>query len=241
MKKNITIIILIIVTISIVINLYSISFSDNKSIIEKVSTKETFTDKENMLSIMIHEESGVYTEYLDRTKWPDFQNYKYERAECTDSEGTIIPSEEAVTFENNTIHIKTKNTIYCTLYFNENRVEKLIKKLKNDDKNNSLSETIMGDMYRYQGIINDTGKSNVTNWICFGTENQSKCKEQYDKYLYRIIGITPDGKIKLIKEVEIEENNIKAFVWNDKYYVKDDGSHSQDVCDNGLIVYFLKG
>ena len=45
MKKRVTIIILIIISLSIIINLYSISFGDNKNKIEKVSTKETFTDK----------------------------------------------------------------------------------------------------------------------------------------------------------------------------------------------------
>ena len=45
---------------------------------------------------------------------------------------------------------------------------------------------------RFQGTT-------ANNYICFGTSNKSACLSNTDKYLYRIIGVTSDNSIKLIK------------------------------------------
>ena len=85
-----------------------------------------------------------------------------------------------------------------------------------------LSNTLVGDMYRYQGT------DNVDNWICFGTENNcSTTEEAIDKYMYRIIGITPDGELKLIKETLVKEDNVQTFQWHNKASVSECGSSGE--------------
>ena len=51
-------------------------------------------------------------------------------------------------------------------------------------------------MYRYQGTYDVVDN----NYICFGTNNKSTCTGNTDAYMYRIIGIRPNGQIKLIKK-----------------------------------------
>ncbi len=236
MKKNITIIILIIVTISIIINLYSISFSDNKNKIEKVSTKETFTDKENMLSIMVIDENGSYEETQDRTSWPDSSTYEYYGSECTDSEGTIIPSEEAITFENNTIHIKTKNTIYCTLYFYNLKISPLLKNLYKTTGPAYLKIVPEDDeLLRYVGEYTDANEGRLNNYICFGTNDESTCLGNKDTYMYRIIGITTEN---VNRELELVPNQLKlikatpyADIWTNH------GAYDWDYANNGAKNY----
>ena len=87
-----------------------------------------------------------------------------------------------------------------------------------------------GGMYRYQGT------DNVPNWILFGTrekcekDEEDKCTNLYnmtydeyiDKYMYRIIGITKEGQLYLLKESVIkEEDGISEFAWNVKYAIED--------------------
>ncbi len=82
-----------------------------------------------------------------------------------------------------------------------------VAKLRVDDEQGYLSEDIQGDMYRYQG----TG--DITNWICFGTDNKEECTNDKDHYMYRIIGITPEGEMKLIKQTPVVEEGNKIFSW----------------------------
>ncbi len=70
--------------------------------------------------------------------------------------------------------------------------------LRGKDPEKHLSENLIGDMYRYQGLPSDT----INNYICLGTD----CSEQGDD-LYRIIGINADGTLKVIKKTAIEETH----------------------------------
>ncbi len=88
-----------------------------------------------------------------------------------------------------------------------------------------LSTTIQGDMYRYQAAPASADEAaQMTNWIMFGeecTNDYAKLSEadKIDKYMYRIIGITDDGEMKLIKETFIKEGSTSGFSWNDRNYV----------------------
>ncbi|MBQ8902275.1 MAG: hypothetical protein IJY87_04320 [Bacilli bacterium] len=62
-------------------------------------------------------------------------------------------------------------------------------------------------MYRYQGTYDVVDN----NYICFGTNNKSTCTGNTDAYIYRIIGIKPNGQTKLIKK-EALNSGVK---WND--------------------------
>ncbi len=76
-------------------------------------------------------------------------------------------------------------------------------------KPSGLSTTPIGDMYRFQGEGGTTTDPN--NYICFGTTNTKTCtsEEGKQKYLYRIIGVTKSGQMKLIKW-----SSIGKYQWN---------------------------
>ena len=61
-----------------------------------------------------------------------------------------------------------------------------------------------GDLYRYQG---DYKKVN-NNYICFGTEDRTKCLNNPDKYMYRIIGITSMGNLKILKKEALNNTSV---------------------------------
>ena len=77
------------------------------------------------------------------------------------------------------------------------------------NKPKGLSSTPIGDLYRFQGEGGTTTDPN--NYICFGTTNTETCTstEGKKKYLYRIIGVTKSGQMKLIKW-----SSIGAYQWN---------------------------
>ncbi len=114
-------------------------------------------------------------------------------------------------------------TNICSSY---NNLEECV---KTEDINiASLTEEPVGGMYRYQGA------RNVSNWICFGTTDQEECKNNVDKYMYRIIGITEEGQLYLLKETFIkeikEDKNIDSFVWNSNSRVR---TGSYWICPDG--------
>ncbi len=91
--------------------------------------------------------------------------------------------------------------------------ENIPSKLFNNVNPNGLSNNLLGDMYRFVGT-----KATVDNWICFGYNNiNTDCKSETSDYMYRIIGITEDGQMKLIKEKEIWEGNYNATRWYSSY------------------------
>ncbi len=87
------------------------------------------------------------------------------------------------------------------------------------------SEPDCQGMYRFVGhcdAADDGCNGIIDNFVCFGYEDESDCKVDIasNEYLYRIIGITSDGKMKLIKNKELtqkykwheSDSNIQ---WND--------------------------
>lgn len=188
MKKKIIIITIIILLVGI-IGIKEISKKGN-NILQEVKVKDSFPNKDKTLSIMIEQDGGEYKEDTNRTSWPDQETYQYEKAECTDGDGTEVPSEGIITFSENNIHVKTKNTIYCTLYFRikPNEVTGAIL-IANRTTNDALQDEPVNGLYRYYG--SDTDVQN--NYICFGTTDQNICKEDKEQYMYRIIGITDNS------------------------------------------------
>ncbi len=115
------------------------------------------------------------------------------------------------------VNIKTQN-IKCNVIVDDKKVAKL----RSKDTQGYLSPTIQGGMYRYQAAFEDSDSSEMTNWICFGTtENCGANDELIDKYMYRIIGITPDGELYLLKETFLKEENSTGFAWHSKYEISD--------------------
>ncbi len=82
-------------------------------------------------------------------------------------------------------------------------------------KPKGLNTTLQGDLYRYQGNCNAASNGcdgKVNNFICFG--NGASCSLTSD-YMYRIIGVTIDGRLKVIKNTAIVEGSTNLFLWND--------------------------
>ena len=72
---------------------------------------------------------------------------------------------------------------------------------------NNISEEIIGGMYRYQGTNSEVDN----NYICFGTNDKTTCTGNTDAYMYRILGITPEGQLKLVKKEALNT----AYPWNE--------------------------
>ena len=85
-------------------------------------------------------------------------------------------------------------------------------------KPRGLSDVILGDMYRFVGTEED-----VDNFICFGYNNAKTDCTETSEYMYRIIGITPEGEIKVIKNTEILEGTVNAFSMNHLIFRSDLG------------------
>ncbi len=70
------------------------------------------------------------------------------------------------------------------------------------------------DLRRFVG-----DKTKVTdNFICFGTTDQNTCKENMDTYMYRIIGIDTQNRLKIIKATKIvKDSSTSTFAWNSAY------------------------
>ena len=158
----------------------------------------------------------------------DAVNNSYElnltNSKCSDGSGATVTPSSVLSISGSTVTIKSNKTVYCTLYFDLKKGP--IDYLRKNDPSGTLSKDIVGDMYRYQG----TG--DVPNWICFGTtENCGANDDLIKKYMYRIIGITEEGEMKLIKETFVEEGSVTGFAWDDD---TDITGYRVDACPNGI-------
>ncbi len=209
---------LIILLLLMVITNTKLANYKNKKIPE-VKLKEN-VNKAKSFAIMIQNENG-YEEYKNET-WPN-EEYKFKEAKCVDNNGALV--DKALIYENNKVTLITNQTIYCTLYFDKKNI---IDILRENDLNKTLSNEIVGGMYRYQGVgskeaEDETHKFVNSNYICFGTKDKEECLSQEDKYMYRIIGVSEDNKLKLLKKNIIVDGDFKKIAKNQVYYLKDCG------------------
>ena len=201
-------------------------FQEQKNISE-VKYEETINSED--YAVMV-KNGDTYEEYTSEDNtWPG-ADYIFKEAKCVDNNGALV--DNVLTFADGKATLTTNQTIYCTLYFI--KIPEIVKQLKAKDKEVSggvehLSD--QGGMYRYQGT------DDVPNWILFGTrekcekDEEDKCTnsklnnmtydEYVDKYMYRIIGITEEGQMYLIKETFLKEGETNQFVWNLKYRISD--------------------
>ena len=68
---------------------------------------------------------------------------------------------------------------------------------------NGLNSELEGGMYRYQGLQTDSEGNTVNNYLCFGTTDKTECTSDEDSHMYRIMGITEDGRMKVLKKTTI--------------------------------------
>ena len=122
-----------------------------------------------------------------------------------DNNGEKIENSLKYDSESNKATISTNKTLYCYLYFD--------KPLSVNDlrakSGAGLSTEPVGGMYRYQGTTAD-------NYICLKQLGSAGCSNQSDE-MYRIIGITEEGNIKVIKQIKYNDEGTSEFAWNTKY------------------------
>ena len=112
-----------------------------------------------------------------------------------------------VNLANKTLNVNINSAVTkCELY----GTSKIELALRNTSTSNTLSKELTGGMYRYQGTVEQV----TDNYICFGTDDQQNCLDNQNKYMYRIIGVTPEGRLKLIKK-EVLEDTYQWYTDND--------------------------
>ena len=235
-RKYVKCLIVIVVVIIGGLFIYQNISKENKPLPE-VKLKEII-NKNKSFAIMVQEQSETdkYQEYSSNT-WPG-DDYKFKEAKCIDNSGDEV--KDAVTYENDKITLTTNKTVYCTVYFDKSIIGKLRENEELANKDN-LSKDKQGGMYRYQGT------DDVHNWICFGTiDNCGTNDDNIDKYMYRIIGITPEGQLYLLKETFLKEESTIGFAYNDTYTIKPNEVFScpNNICpewNNSLLYKRING
>ncbi len=220
-NKKILITILLIMEV-IMLNLTYHSFL-NKEINEDINVKETPKNKKQF-AIFI-KENDEYVEYKKDRLFPQGYYINKKLSKCVDDKNNLV--DNAISSNGNSVTVTSDKTIYCTLYFDKNET---LEYLRSKDANNYLTKEITGGMYRYQGAFPDSDSSTMPNWICFGTTNQDECKNNIDKYMYRIIGINENGQLYLLKETILKEEEVLGFAWNDETRI----DFEDDFCLDGV-------
>ncbi len=184
------------------------------------------TSKSGMFAIMINDGNGEYKQSDDSNFPTEGYSYNEEKSGCIDSKGLAV--ENVLTYTDKKFSIKTNQAVYCYVYFD--KVPQTLQTLQSQT-NSGLSTDLVGGMYRYQGT--DTLKGNqVKNYICLEKVGSAGCSSAkwigYDDKMYRIIGITSEGKIKVIKQIIYNKNGTQTFKWNTKYSSSDCSGNNCD-------------
>ncbi|MBQ7031308.1 MAG: hypothetical protein IJN13_02905 [Bacilli bacterium] len=195
-KKMCVIVILVLVIIeSCTLFLMYKSFSNKNTNLDEVNLN---ISNSNMFAIMLEQEDGTYKEDTTST-WPTSgYTYNESMSGCIDLNGNKLDGVLSYDATNNIATVDTGNTSYCYLYFSK---PKSAPGTMLEGKEN-ITFTLEGGLYRYQGTQAEVDN----NYICFGTNDKSECTNDTNTYMYRIIGVTSDNKLKLIKKETYEED-----------------------------------
>ncbi len=220
-NKYIILFCLLAITYFIVSNIMQI-YVNNKNLNKQLPEVKlrNVSPKNKLMAIMVSNNGGEdYVEYTDsKNEWPPTSKYTFnkEKTICLDSNGMI--TDIKIDFNNGVATLNSNKTLYCTMYFDAKKSISVLELLASKPKD--LTESIVGDMHRYQAkATNKNEAAQMTNWICFGTtENCGVSDDLIDKYMYRIIGISDSGEMKLLKETYITESDYRGdyvqFSWN---------------------------
>ncbi len=169
--------------------------------------KEKIETKRKQFAMFI-KEGDKYVEYHgengNKDLFPEGYKLNEEQSRCEDIDGNKI---EDISFDTNTnsITITSNKTAYCYLYFD--KVPQTLQALQSQ-ADSGLSTDLVGGMYRYQG-------SSVNNYICLKQIGTGGCSDKSNE-MYRIIGITPEGNIKVMKQTKYGN----TYVWDSEYSTK---------------------
>ncbi len=160
--------------------------------------------KDNTFAMYVKKEDK-YEPYTGSDMFPDSNLYtlNLDESGCMDSNGKKI--EGILSNDNNKVTVTSSQTVYCYLYFDEKTL--LGGNYVANKKSKGLQETNTGSLqYRYVG-------TEVDNYICIDPNvGEGTCNENY---LYRIIGTTSEGNLKLIKATAYNTSTM----WNSSYYL----------------------
>ncbi len=172
-------------------------------------------EENNMFAIMVKGSDG---EYAPSDKFPE-KGYKLnkDKSGCMDNNNQLIPDSLSYDEDSQQVIVSTGQTSYCYLYFDK-ELPKTLQTLQSK-ASSGLSEGLIGGMYRYQG-------ADVNNYICLGKLNDTNCGDKSDS-MYRIIGITEEGNIKVMKQTKYNKGGTTTFKWNTNYH---DNSLSNNYC-----------
>ena len=211
-KKMCVVIILMLVIIeSCTLFLMYKSYNNKNTKLDEVELN--INEKNRMFAIMLEQDDGTYKEDTTNT-WPT-SGYKYNAtmSGCIDINGNKLDGVLSYDSTNNIATVDTGKTSYCYLYFKQSKTSLWII----NNPTSGLNTSIEAGMYRYQGNCNNNDV--VNNYICFGTSNKEECLGNTDAHMYRIIGIRPNGQMKLIKKEALNstvkwwDNNTDNIEW----------------------------
>ncbi len=177
--------------------------------------KEKIETKKKQFAMYI-KQGDNYVEYHgtdeNENLFPEGYKLNEEQSRCEDIDGNKI---DDISFDTNTnsITVTSNKTAYCYLYFDKKPPENPQEIIETRTSDEGLSDDLVGGMYRYIGT-NDVVKN---NYICLKTVGSAGCTTSgNDDNMYRIIGITKDGNIKVIKQIRYQKGSTYTFVWNSK-------------------------
>ncbi len=216
--------------------LSSLSLVEDANIIsilnEEITKKEININEYDTVNTYIIDSdslaSNTYSTYYLRL-WIDY--YEGDSEAYTNPEGhedrTYTCGDNQCKYDNSTQGQKFESVISLIADGTTSKPPKsTLELLREKDNQGYLSENPVPEevgMYRYQATsISEEEAAKMTNWICFGTtENCGTNDNNIDKYMYRIIGITEEGELYLLKETFLKEGTVSSFKWNTKYQVSD--------------------
>ena len=85
-----------------------------------------------------------------------------------------------------------------------------------EERNKEITEAggeVQDDLRRFIGTYEQV----TDNFICFGTDDEDTCKNNMDTYMYRIIGVDSQNRLKLIKATKIIKDDESTFTWTSDY------------------------
>ncbi len=218
-----------IILIALLIIEIPIMYLTFKTFSNKDITKVSYNENIKSKSTLAYYIDGELQEGM--TSWPT--DKEYEKAECYYGNHVEVPAEEVLSFDNSshTATITSNKTIYCSLFFGktpggtgtvQNAVEfidqnsagfTLETEEELDARNKTISGNVKDDLRRFVGDY----RTVTDNFICFGVENQQTCKDNMDLYMYRIIGIDIEGRLKIIKATKLVQGSTSGFQWYNSY------------------------
>lgn len=188
----------------------------------EVKVTLSIDDSSTMLEYLQAGDANVYLQYGNLLENIDLIDLKTTKSKeltgnitlINNSNDYIRGSLKITNNENNQIDLANKtlnvniNTevTKCELY----GTSKIELALRNTNSSGTLSKELKGGMYRYQGQASEV----TDNYICFGTDNKTDCLADQNHYMYRIIGVTPEGRLKLIKKEALD----KTYQWYTDYH-----------------------